>query len=232
MHKSKKLFFQGPSSMKLCYSSFHHWDELPLANMCRFITNPHLCPLPWGRTRYQSYPAPDPWGWIWPQIPYISPTNPPPCPGVGWGVYIDSRLMCSEFSDTTALDFHKLFSIAIMNMSVAHSSEANTSTRCKQSFTGSLNPRRRILVHRSCLFLFRLFEERATGVLDECFEENEKLSQKLLLRELDHHGNLTCLDLAVSGDSQDFIAHEACQLLLTRLWMGALAMNTTSFKVI
>ena len=59
---------------------------------------------------------------------------------------------CSEFNDMTALDFHKFFSIAIMNMSVAHSSEANTSTRCKQSFTGSLNPRRRILVHRSCLF--------------------------------------------------------------------------------
>ena len=77
-----------------------------------------------------------------------------------------------------------------------------------------------------------MFEERAIGVLDECFGENETLSQTLLVRELEHFGHLTCLDLAVSGDSQNFISHTACQVLLTRLWMGAMAMNTTSFKVI
>jgi hypothetical protein len=88
-----------------------------------------------------------------------------------------------------------------------------------------------IIINRIINLCFRIFEERATGVLDECFEENETLSQTLLVRELDNYGYLTCLDLAVSGDSQDFIAHTACQLLLTRLWMGAMAMNTTSFKV-
>ncbi|XP_028517955.1 transient receptor potential cation channel subfamily M member 2 isoform X2 [Exaiptasia diaphana] len=77
----------------------------------------------------------------------------------------------------------------------------------------------------------KMFEERAIGVLDECFGENETLSQTLLVRELEHFGHLTCLDLAVSGDSQNFISHTACQVLLTRLWMGAMAMNTTSFKV-
>ena len=80
MHKWKKLFFQGPSSMKLCYSSFHHWDELLLANMCRFITNPHLWPLPGpGRTRYSTKA-------IQPPTPGLkSPTFSLLVPALSWG---------------------------------------------------------------------------------------------------------------------------------------------------
>nr|6CO7_A Chain A, Predicted protein [Nematostella vectensis]6CO7_B Chain B, Predicted protein [Nematostella vectensis]6CO7_C Chain C, Predicted protein [Nematostella vectensis]6CO7_D Chain D, Predicted protein [Nematostella vectensis] len=78
----------------------------------------------------------------------------------------------------------------------------------------------------------RLFEERAVGVLDECFNENETLSQTLLVRELDHYSRMTALELAVSAESQDFIAHTSCQVLLTRLWMGTMAMNTRWWKVL
>ena len=75
------------------------------------------------------------------------------------------------------------------------------------------------------------FEQHATGVLQECYEENEPLSQTLLVKELDKFGHLTALDLAVMAEDQDFIAHTSCQVLLTRLWMGTMAMNTQWWKV-
>ena len=75
------------------------------------------------------------------------------------------------------------------------------------------------------------FEEHAIGVLQECYEENEALSQTLLVKELESFGHLTALDLAVMAEDQNFIAHVSCQVLLTRLWMGTMAMNTQWWKV-
>ena len=75
------------------------------------------------------------------------------------------------------------------------------------------------------------FEQHAIGVLQECYEENETLSQTLLVKELDKFGCLTALDLAVMAEDQDFISHTSCQVLLTRLWMGTMAMNTQWWKV-
>ncbi|KAJ7389833.1 Transient receptor putative cation channel sub M member 2 [Desmophyllum pertusum] len=76
------------------------------------------------------------------------------------------------------------------------------------------------------------FEQHAIGVLQECYEENETLSQTLLVKELDKFGCLTALDLAVMAEDQDFISHTSCQVLLTRLWMGTMAMNTQWWKII
>jgi len=81
------------------------------------------------------------------------------------------------------------------------------------------------------LFSCSDFEQHAIGVLQECYEENESLSQYLLVRELGNFGHLTALDLAVMAEDQDFIAHTSCQVLLTRLWMGTMAMNTQWWKV-
>ena len=68
-------------------------------------------------------------------------------------------------------------------------------------------------------------------MLQECYEENETLSQTLLVKELESFGHLTALDLAVMAEDQNFIAHVSCQVLLTRLWMGTMAMNTQWWKV-
>lgn len=76
------------------------------------------------------------------------------------------------------------------------------------------------------------FEQDAIGVLQECYEENESLSQTLLVKELESFGHLTALDLAVMAEDQNFIAHVSCQELLTRLWMGTMAMNTRWWKII
>ena len=75
------------------------------------------------------------------------------------------------------------------------------------------------------------FEQDAIGVLQECYEENEATSQTLLVKELESFGHLTALDLAVMAEDQNFIAHVSCQVLLTRLWMGTMAMNTQWWKV-
>ena len=80
-------------------------------------------------------------------------------------------------------------------------------------------------------FSFSDFEQHAIGVLQECYEENETLSQTLLVKELGNFGHLTALDLAVMAEDQDFISHTSCQVLLTRLWMGTMAMNTQWWKV-
>ncbi|XP_074622988.1 transient receptor potential cation channel subfamily M member-like 2 isoform X1 [Acropora palmata] len=76
------------------------------------------------------------------------------------------------------------------------------------------------------------FEEHAIGVLQECYEQNEVLSQTLLVRELDSFDQLTALDFAVMAEDQNFISHVSCQVLLTRLWMGTMAMNTQWWKII
>lgn len=72
----------------------------------------------------------------------------------------------------------------------------------------------------------------AVGVLEKCREEDDKFAQALLVKELpDFGGNLSSLDIAVSANSQDFIAHTSCQTLFNRLWMGELYINTKTVKV-
>lgn len=68
-------------------------------------------------------------------------------------------------------------------------------------------------------------------MLNECYEDNEELAQTLLVKELNNFGKLTCLDLAAAAELKNFIAHTSCQGLLTRLWMGSMAMNTPWYKV-
>ena len=68
-------------------------------------------------------------------------------------------------------------------------------------------------------------------MLNETFSQNETLSQTLLVREMDHFDQMTCLELAVLASDRSFIGHTACQTLLTRLWMGAMAMNTNWWRV-
>nr|XP_047136370.1 transient receptor potential cation channel subfamily M member-like 2 [Hydra vulgaris] len=76
------------------------------------------------------------------------------------------------------------------------------------------------------------YENLAVGVLEECRKDNEEEAQTLLVKEIPEFGFLSCLDIAVSANNQDFIAHSSCQTLLSRLWMGALYINTSLWKVL
>lgn len=82
------------------------------------------------------------------------------------------------------------------------------------------------------MFIFREFKRLALGVLDQCFQTNEELTQQLLTYHLENWGGQTCLSLAVSIEYEEFLAHASCQALLTDIWTGAMRnAHRSSIKV-
>ena len=81
------------------------------------------------------------------------------------------------------------------------------------------------------LYVLSEWEGTAIGVLDECRKQNDELAQRLIVKALPDFGHLTSIDIAVSAEDQDFIAHPTCQALLGKLWMGALALGTHTWQV-
>ena len=75
------------------------------------------------------------------------------------------------------------------------------------------------------------YEALATGVLNECFSEDEKRTSYILIRELPNWGRVTCLSLAVAAENQLFIAHSGVQSLLTEIWQGKLSNDNNSLVV-
>ncbi|XP_070536806.1 transient receptor potential cation channel subfamily M member-like 2 isoform X1 [Ptychodera flava] len=77
------------------------------------------------------------------------------------------------------------------------------------------------------------YEEIASGVLTECYKDNEERALMLLVRELPFWGKSTCLRLAISADDKNFVAHSAAQNLLSIIWYGKLEReHTTTIKLI
>ena len=64
------------------------------------------------------------------------------------------------------------------------------------------------------------YEELSIGILNQCHEDNDEQTQKILIREQPSFGKLTCIDLAVVADSKRFIAQTGCQSLLNSIWNG------------
>lgn len=75
------------------------------------------------------------------------------------------------------------------------------------------------------------WEQTAIGVLDECRKQDDELAQRLIVKELPDFGHLTSIDIAVSAEDQDFIAHPTCQALFSKLWMGAMELGNNTWKV-
>ena len=71
----------------------------------------------------------------------------------------------------------------------------------------------------------------AIGVLNECYNEDEERTALILVRELPNWGYQTCLNVAVSADNKNFIAHSGVQNLLTEIWMGKLSDENNYWKV-
>ncbi|XP_071482950.1 transient receptor potential cation channel subfamily M member 2-like, partial [Diadema antillarum] len=71
------------------------------------------------------------------------------------------------------------------------------------------------------------YEDLAIGVLNECYEEDEERSALILVSELPHWGNSTCLTIAVNAMNKNFIAHSGVQNLLTEIWMGKISDETS-----
>ncbi|XP_072174396.1 transient receptor potential cation channel subfamily M member-like 2 [Diadema setosum] len=75
------------------------------------------------------------------------------------------------------------------------------------------------------------YEDLAIGVLNECYEEDEERSALILVSELPHWGNSTCLTIAVNAMNKNFIAHSGVQNLLTEIWMGKISDETSHFHL-
>ena len=62
------------------------------------------------------------------------------------------------------------------------------------------------------------FENLAIGVLDECYNEDEVLSEMLVERDLSKWGGMCALKLAAAAKAKRFLAHPCCQSSLNSLW--------------
>lgn len=81
------------------------------------------------------------------------------------------------------------------------------------------------------LFNNRHFGNLASGILSECYSEDERKAQLMLVREIPTFGETTILTLAVAADNKTFIAHAACQALLNNIWKGRINLETGHWKI-
>lgn len=77
-----------------------------------------------------------------------------------------------------------------------------------------------------------LFEERAIGVLTECYASDEKMALQLLVQQRDNWGQTSCILIAVNADNKRFISQTACQSLLSNIWMGKMNNSNSNWKLI
>ena len=68
-------------------------------------------------------------------------------------------------------------------------------------------------------------------MLSECYATDDQKAQDLLVRELIHWGDATCILIAVKADNKDFISQTACQSLLNSIWMGKMMQENKTWKV-
>ena len=78
---------------------------------------------------------------------------------------------------------------------------------------------------------FSEFQKLAVGVLNTCYERNQRLTHDLLMREIPTCENTTLLMLADGGEHMDFMGHSACQTKLNQLWNGHIALSNATWKV-
>lgn len=76
------------------------------------------------------------------------------------------------------------------------------------------------------------FGDLAMGVLNECFEADEKKTNLLLIRRHEQFGEANCLKIAVKSDNKQFISHPACQDFFRKVWMGNLALENGTFRLL
>lgn len=81
------------------------------------------------------------------------------------------------------------------------------------------------------VLLFSFYEKLAVGTLSECHSSDMKKTSQLIVRELLNFGNTTALQLAVEAKNMVFVAHPACQSVLSTIWMGKLLEDNKSYKV-
>jgi hypothetical protein len=76
------------------------------------------------------------------------------------------------------------------------------------------------------------FENRAVGVLNECYKKNKKFTYHLLVRKLKLWGETTLLSISDRAEQMVFMGHSACQTKLNKIGKGKMAFHTQLWKII
>ena len=79
--------------------------------------------------------------------------------------------------------------------------------------------------------MLKIFEGRATGIVNYCNDISTETCHKILKAEHPTWGEKACLDLAVQADCKDFIAQSGCQTLVREVWFGELSDRNAPWKV-
>ncbi|XP_043916462.1 transient receptor potential cation channel subfamily M member 2-like [Protopterus annectens] len=82
------------------------------------------------------------------------------------------------------------------------------------------------------LSLANEYEEKAIGVLNECYRKDEEKAQKLLVRVSRCWGYTTCVRFAIEADNKKFIAQTGVQAFLTRVWFGEISVETRTWQLL
>ena len=74
----------------------------------------------------------------------------------------------------------------------------------------------------------RFFKDLSVLLLEECYQTDEIRTENLLKTELHKFKKHTSLQIALSINHVEFVAHDAVQLILNGMWSGALTVKHLS----
>lgn len=72
------------------------------------------------------------------------------------------------------------------------------------------------------------FESYSARCLDICYETNETLACQLVFREMPLFGNVTCMQVAISGKNAKFLETACFDHVLNQIWYNKLALPSRS----
>ena len=70
------------------------------------------------------------------------------------------------------------------------------------------------------------------AVLGKCYQLNNSKAKMILERKQVSWSETSLLSLAEAAELMEFMGHSSCQLRLTEIWMGEMAIHTPRWKVI
>ncbi|CAI9735208.1 transient receptor potential cation channel subfamily M member-like 2 [Octopus vulgaris] len=77
-----------------------------------------------------------------------------------------------------------------------------------------------------------LYEERAIGILTECYYADEKRTLDLLLLRRKTWNDASCMQIAFNINNKKFVSQAACQSLLGKIWRGKICKKTNILKLL
>ncbi|XP_036366251.1 transient receptor potential cation channel subfamily M member-like 2 isoform X2 [Octopus sinensis] len=76
------------------------------------------------------------------------------------------------------------------------------------------------------------YENHAIGILDECLYTDEKQTLDLLLLQQKMWNNSSNMQIAFDLNNEKFMAHDACQSVLTKIWMKQINKTNSIWKLL